>query len=271
MGLLTPYIVEKLGTDDFGLWSLTLSFLGFFSLLDLGLGAAVVKYVAECRGARDHERRNQIVSTLFVAYIALALISVLILGALSPFYGELMNLPVQGRDKALMLLWLMAFRLVFLPLPMGMYRSGLHGEQKFYSTNMAQVVSLTLYGVGAYVVLERGGDIIVGVTETMLLHGEQVGLDGLIGSQRAGFGRILIFSRARRAFATGRCEGWQSQGTAQTESQEHGQAGRTHKNFHGFMVTTARTKATGRRPGLGEIAVGEVFSATRRSQAARFA
>jgi O-antigen/teichoic acid export membrane protein len=160
MGLLTPYLVEKLGTDDFGLWSLTLSFLGFFSLLDLGLGAAVVKYVAECRGARDHERRNQIVSTLFVAYIALTLISVLILGALSPFYGEIMNLPVQGRDKALMLLWLMAFRLVFVPLPMGMYRSVLHGEQKFYSTNMAQVVSLTLYGVGAYVVLERGGDII---------------------------------------------------------------------------------------------------------------
>lgn len=160
MGVLTPYIVEKLGADDFGLWSLTLSFLGFFSLLDLGLGAAVVKYVAECRGAREHDRRNEIVSTLFIAYLGLAFLSALALAALTPFYPTMMSLPNEGREQAILLLWLMAFRMVFVPLPMGLCRSVLHGEQKFYSTNMAQVVSLVLYGAGSYLVLERGGDLI---------------------------------------------------------------------------------------------------------------
>ena len=160
MGLLTPYIVEKLGTDAFGLWSLTLAFLGFFSLLDLGLGAAVVKYVAECRGSGEHQRRNTIVSTLLVAYLGLALFSVLVLAAVSPFYATIMNLPVESRQTALVLLWLMGLRLIFVPLPMGLFRSILHGEQKFYASNIAQVVALALYGIGAYVVLERGGDII---------------------------------------------------------------------------------------------------------------
>ena len=66
--LLTPYTLNIVGIDQFGLWSLCLSVAGLLALLDMGFSTATVKYVAECNGSHDHEARNQAVSTLFLVY-----------------------------------------------------------------------------------------------------------------------------------------------------------------------------------------------------------
>ena len=55
---LTPFLINHLGTESFGLWSLTFSVLGFFGLLDLGFNNTLVRYVSEARGADDLERRD---------------------------------------------------------------------------------------------------------------------------------------------------------------------------------------------------------------------
>ena len=55
--LLTPYIIDRIGTEDFGLWSLVFSILGLFGLMDFGFTTGAVKYVAECKGSGDDERR----------------------------------------------------------------------------------------------------------------------------------------------------------------------------------------------------------------------
>ena len=36
--LLTPIVVQSLGTTGYGLWTLVLSVTGYFGLLDLGIG-----------------------------------------------------------------------------------------------------------------------------------------------------------------------------------------------------------------------------------------
>src|ERR1700736_3842195 len=47
-GLLTlPYIVKGLGTDGYGILSIAYLVLGYFSIFDLGLSRATVKFVAE--------------------------------------------------------------------------------------------------------------------------------------------------------------------------------------------------------------------------------
>lgn len=43
--LLTPYIVSKLGTQRFGLWSLVSVITSYFGLLDLGIGVSFMKKV----------------------------------------------------------------------------------------------------------------------------------------------------------------------------------------------------------------------------------
>ena len=53
--VVTPIIVGALGTEQFGIWALIGSILGFIGLLDFGIGPSVIRFAAEQRGrgARD--------------------------------------------------------------------------------------------------------------------------------------------------------------------------------------------------------------------------
>jgi len=73
---LTPYIVSKLGIQRFGVWSLILVITSYFSLLDLGLGASFVKYVAEYHAQKDYEAINQVFNSGLALYLILSLVIV---------------------------------------------------------------------------------------------------------------------------------------------------------------------------------------------------
>src|SRR5687767_5696789 len=76
--LMTPYLLAKLGTSGYALWILLASTASYGFLLELGIGGAVIKYVAEhvARGERQ-AARQVIVSAMWLfaglAIVALAL------------------------------------------------------------------------------------------------------------------------------------------------------------------------------------------------------
>src|SRR5262249_9162775 len=51
--MLLPFNVRHLGTSAYGLWMLTASLTTYFSVLDLGFGGSIVKFVAHYRAKRD--------------------------------------------------------------------------------------------------------------------------------------------------------------------------------------------------------------------------
>ena len=58
--VVTPIILGALGTEQFGIWALIGSILGFIGLLDFGIGPSVIRFAAEQRGrgAHDGERAD---------------------------------------------------------------------------------------------------------------------------------------------------------------------------------------------------------------------
>src|SRR5439155_20477745 len=63
--LLLPFNVRHLGPSAYGLWMLTASMTTYFSVLDLGFGGSIVRFVAHYRAKRDATGLNEIASTLF--------------------------------------------------------------------------------------------------------------------------------------------------------------------------------------------------------------
>jgi O-antigen/teichoic acid export membrane protein len=59
----TPYIVRNLGVDSYGLYLIISVVMGYFSFLDLGLGAALVKYISEYDAAGDARAVERFVRT----------------------------------------------------------------------------------------------------------------------------------------------------------------------------------------------------------------
>ena len=160
LAILTPYIIARIGPDDFGLWSLVISTLGFLSLLDFGFGTGVIKYVAECSATGGIERRNSILSTLAAVYLLITLASGLCIALLSIFFNQMFAISPDSQAKALPLLWILAVRFVLLALPLSLFRNALYGEQRNYLLNMVQIVTTIIYAIGSWIVLQRGQGVL---------------------------------------------------------------------------------------------------------------
>jgi len=78
-----PYIVHQLGTEAYGVLVLILAVIGYFDLLDLNLGNAVIKYVAEYHAEGDLKGVNDIVRITIFIYLFLGALGGLSIFALS--------------------------------------------------------------------------------------------------------------------------------------------------------------------------------------------
>lgn len=150
---LVPFVISTVGTNDYGLWTLTFSVLGLLSLVDFGFTTGVVRFVAEARGLRDPDLRNRVVSTILVVYLGLAALAALVVVVLAVFYGDLFDIPLDARDRARWLLLILAARSVLVSLPLVLFKAILFGEQHIALTNLIQVVTTLLYGAAAWATL----------------------------------------------------------------------------------------------------------------------
>ena len=84
IGLMTlPFNLAHLGTEAYGLWMLTAGVTIHFSVLDLGYGGAMVKFIAQYRAHKDARALNEIASTLFFVFLGFGVLAYLVIGGLA--------------------------------------------------------------------------------------------------------------------------------------------------------------------------------------------
>lgn len=158
--LMTPYIIDKLGMDTFGLWCLLFSLIGFFSLLEFGMATAVVKCVAEHNSSNDVRERNAILSTYAVWYLCIMLISLILTYFLAPNLGSIFSLSEDKISVSFSLFWILAFRTFVVVLPMSLYRSILFGAGYIVELSCIQILATFIYAVLSVTFLYLGYGII---------------------------------------------------------------------------------------------------------------
>jgi O-antigen/teichoic acid export membrane protein len=123
---LTPFIISRIGVDQFGLWSLIFSILALFGLMDLGFATAANKYVGELHGRGDHSARNEVLGTLFIVYVGLGLILLVVVAGVSAKAGDWLGLAPDMQQSFLLGLWMLG-GVVAINLPLNLFRAILHG------------------------------------------------------------------------------------------------------------------------------------------------
>lgn len=71
---MSPYIVRHIGIERFGIWALISVLTGSFGLMDFGIRASFVRFIAEYHAKGDTEGINRVVNTGFVFYSGLAVL-----------------------------------------------------------------------------------------------------------------------------------------------------------------------------------------------------
>ena len=131
---MTPFIVSKIGVDQFGLWSLIFAVVGIFGLLDLGFATAAVKYMGEFTGSDDRAGRNQVLATLLVIYTSLGLICLGAVAVVAGHAGGWFDLDPQMQRYFTLALWLLGAA-VAINLPMGLFKAILMGGGRMALVN----------------------------------------------------------------------------------------------------------------------------------------
>lgn len=132
----TPFLLRALGQNEYGLFSLTMSIVGYLAILDLGFGSTVTRFTVKYRSEGDNQKLYQLYSTLSVIYILIGLLAMLICFFLSVsadnLFGRTMTDVEVGKLKIMILLC--GVNLLFT-FPMQIAGSVLVAYEKFIVKN----------------------------------------------------------------------------------------------------------------------------------------
>jgi O-antigen/teichoic acid export membrane protein len=188
--LLTPYILHNLGDRQFGLWALTSTVVGYYSILDLGLSGSLFTQMSHALGARDRITANHIYSTGLVLYciIALAILS------LAGTCAMVIHLTWPKADAAIVPLILITGCHVAIGFPMRAPYGVLNAGSHFSLTNAINIGAAVLRVIAMLLCL-RSGYRVVGLACAQLL------------AAIPGFIAVLIAVHMRYPFITVRLKG----------------------------------------------------------------
>lgn len=151
---LTPFVVHSLGDRMYGFWSLVGTFIGYYGLLDLGLGSAVSRHVAGAIGAGEKEECNRIFSTSIILYSGLGIIAIMVTFIMAGI-GQLMWRNPEDAE----LFWKIVLILgvnVAISFPLRVFSGVLTAQVRFDLLAAVDIMSLLLRSALIILVLTLG-------------------------------------------------------------------------------------------------------------------
>lgn len=157
--LLTPILIGRLGNSLYGVWALVVAVQGLGGLIDFGVTASVVKYVAAHHARGETAEINRVVSSSFALHLALGVLAFGVTAGLAFGGLPLLQLSPDQRAEAAPAL-LVAGASLMIGLPLGVLGSVLTALRQYERSN-AVTIGQTLLTAGASVlaVLAGGGPL----------------------------------------------------------------------------------------------------------------
>jgi O-antigen/teichoic acid export membrane protein len=158
--LLTPVLIERLGEEPYALWALAAMVLGWFGVMEAGIGGAVQRFLAGAYATGDTRKINEQFNTGLAICLALAaLIALAVVAASSPISSQLTDTTGQAGDLRVVLLWLLVA--LVLTMQTGIFATVLTARERFVPVGLVGLVSdIVRLGVSLAIVIRWNGTII---------------------------------------------------------------------------------------------------------------
>lgn len=138
----TPVMLALLGQSEYGLYKLASSVTSYLSLISVGLGSAITRYLIKSReeeGEDAEERMFGLFCVIFHVIAAVALlVGMLLLAALPRWYGASLTAGELGRMQVLVLLMVINMALNFSQSP---YLSVVYAHERFLFIQCMNIVA----------------------------------------------------------------------------------------------------------------------------------
>jgi O-antigen/teichoic acid export membrane protein/glycosyltransferase involved in cell wall biosynthesis len=156
---LSPILIHGLGDRRYGIWALVDSVLAYLMLFDLGVGAAVVRFVARFEAARDREELSRVFSTS-VFIFSLAGAAALCIGVGMGLLGlGALGVPADLQGEARVAILLLSVNLA-LGLPLGVFPAVLDGLGRYPAKTLVRTAGLMVRIPLFIAIIYSGGGLV---------------------------------------------------------------------------------------------------------------
>lgn len=158
VGLLyTPYMLRMMGQSEYGLYSLVASVISSLTVLDLGLGNAIVRYTAKYRAEGKIKEQYEMFGMFLMLYIVIGIVAFGVgLGLyfnVDSLFGATMSF--EELDKARIMILFLIFNLA-VTFPMSIFGSIITAYERFVFPKVVNIIRIILNTVVMICLLEMG-------------------------------------------------------------------------------------------------------------------
>lgn len=172
---LAPVLLHQLGRERYGAWSFVESFLAYFTLFDLGIGATLVRYVSKCQTEGNQDQLSRIVNASLFLFALAGLLTILlgfgifyVILNLSTKVPQALHGEVQGMAA-------ISICCLALTLPLSIFPAMLDGLGRYSVKSLVRTLFLLARVAGVLVVLWTGKGLValaaVFALSTLAEHG----------------------------------------------------------------------------------------------------
>ena len=158
VGLLyTPYMLRMMGQSEYGLYALVASVISYLTVLDLGLGNAVVRYTAKFRAEGKQTEQYEMFGMFFILYIVIGFIALVAGSALyfnvDAMFGSTMTAMELDKARIMMIFLVLNLAVTF---PMSIFGSIITAYEHFVFPRVVNICRMLLNTVVMICLLHMG-------------------------------------------------------------------------------------------------------------------
>ncbi|MHC4212019.1 MAG: oligosaccharide flippase family protein [Planctomycetota bacterium] len=139
--LLTPFIVSHLGKSGYGIWTFIGSFIGYYGLLNLGVGAAITRYVARYAGRGDDKSLNETASTAMAMFCCTGVLAIAISFLFAEPLARYFHVAPEYFNDFKYVVWILGLA-TGLSFPGNVFGTIVIAHERFVAANSAKVLTL---------------------------------------------------------------------------------------------------------------------------------
>lgn len=162
VGLIyTPILIRWLGQSDYGLYSIVLAFASYLSLMDMGVGNAIVRYIARNKAIGDSKKESDLVGQFIKFFLAISVLTLVIGFIICIKVPDIFQNSIANSDIKTAQIMIIVLTINFaLSFPLNVYSAVLQAYERFVFLKLSSIIRIVVVPILTLIVLKLGGHLI---------------------------------------------------------------------------------------------------------------
>ncbi|WP_432354371.1 oligosaccharide flippase family protein [Sporosarcina sp. A2] len=169
--VFTPIIIKTLGQAEYGVYSLMAAFVGYLTILDMGLGNAIVRYVARTRANNDRQEESKLSGMFLILFTVLGvlvgIIGVVMYYQIDLLFGEKLEAEELKLAKQMAIILIANFAISF---PLSVFGALIQAHERFIYLKLIGIIRSVIIPLVTVPLLFMGHGSVMMVTISSLVN-----------------------------------------------------------------------------------------------------